>query len=185
MNRGQWLLDQLPLSMLDDDFLVRFVSIFQELSDSFMVQADAIEHVVDISVAPTPMVRYLGQWIGAEDNVDASLPDLLQRRIVRETGRILPWRGTAVGLQRLLELMTDHPAEVEDSGGVYPEGEAPANPGHVRITVQSTGWATEDDLLELVRAQLPAFVTFELLVGDRRIWPADPPTTSTAGTEAA
>lgn len=172
MNRGQWLMDQLPLAMLDDDFMVRFLGIFQSLADTFMVQADNVEHVVDVSVAPDHMVRYMGAWIGAQD-VDESLPDVLQRRIVRTTGRILPWRGTAYALAELLELITDRPAVVEDSGGVYAEGEAPANPNHVRIVVESTGWATEEDLLEFVQAQLPAFVSFELVVGDRRIWPTD------------
>ena len=30
MNRGDWLTDQLPLAMLDDDFLARFLTIFEE-----------------------------------------------------------------------------------------------------------------------------------------------------------
>ena len=189
MNRGQWLMDQLPLAMLDDDFMVRFLGIFQSLADTFMVQADNIEHVVDVSVAPDHMVRYMGSWIAAQD-VDESLPDVLQRRIVRTTGRILPWRGTAYALEQLLELITDRPAIVEDSGGVYAEGEAPTNPNHVRIVVESTGWATEEDLLEFVQAQLPAFVSFELVVGDRRIWPTDDHGTrrdddTTTATEAA
>lgn len=183
MNRGQWLLDQLPLSMLDDDFLVRFVSIFQELGDTFMLQADNIEHVVDVSVAPDHMVRYLGHWIGAQELLDESMPDVLQRRIVRESGQILPWRGTTTGVRHVLELITGTPVEVEDSGGVYEEDQAPDNPGHVRITVESTGWANEADFLQLVRAQLPAFVTFELFVGERRIWPA--PDTIGTTTEAA
>ena len=103
--------------------------------------------------------------------IDPSLPDEVQRRIVREYGQMLQWRGTAMGLRHLLEMITEEPAEIIDSAGVFAEGEAPENPGHVSIRVVSSGWTTEDDLLDLVRAELPAAVSFELTVGDRLIWP--------------
>jgi phage tail-like protein len=170
-DRGQWLIDQLPLSMLEDDFLVRFLGIFQQLADGYMLQVDNIEHVVDTTVAPDRMVRALGAWIGVPA-IDPSLPDQVQRRIVREHGQMLQWRGTAMGLRHLLEMITDAPAEITDTGGVFAEGEAPDNPAHVRIRVESSGWTTEDDLLDLVRSELPASVSFELAVGDRTIWPA-------------
>jgi phage tail-like protein len=170
MQRGQWLVDQLPLSMLEDDFLTRFLGIFQEIADTFMVQVDNVEHVVDTTVAPTEMVRALGAWIGAPP-IDPSLPDEVQRRIVRERGQMLQWRGTSLGLRHLLEMITDAPASIVDSGGVYAEGEAPDNPAHVRISVGSSGWTTDDELLDLVRGELPAAVSFELTVGDRVVWP--------------
>lgn len=169
-SRGEWLIDQLPLAMLEDDFLVRFLGIFQELADSFMIQVDNIEHVVDTTVAPDRMVRALGAWLGVPP-IDPSLPDEVQRRIVREHGQMLQWRGTAMGLRHLLEMITDAPAEIIDSGGVYEEGMAPENPAHVKIRVESSGWTTEDDLLDLVRNELPASVSFELSIGDRTIWP--------------
>lgn len=170
MDRGRWLVDQLPLAMLEDEFLERFLGIFQELADTFMLQVDNIEHAVDTTVAPDRMVRALGAWIGVPP-IDPSLPDEVQRRIVREHGQMLQWRGTGLGLRHLLEMITDAPAEIHDSGGVYEEGQAPENPAHVRIKVTSSGWTTEDDLLDLVRSELPAAVSFELSVGDRTIWP--------------
>src|SRR3954469_4902501 len=98
-------MEQLPLAMLDDPFLVRFLGIFQTLADSYMAQVDNLEHLVAVSVAPSPMVRFLGSWLGAE-SIDPSLEDELQRRIVREYGRMLPWRGTTRGMVQLLELVT-------------------------------------------------------------------------------
>ena len=56
----QWLLNQLPVGMLDGDFFVRFVSIFQELGATLLEDADNIEHLADVSVAPDAMVRWLG-----------------------------------------------------------------------------------------------------------------------------
>ena len=172
MNRGRWLIDQLPVAMLDDDFLVRFLSIFQDVADTFMVQADGMEHLLDVAVTPDPMVRYLGSWLGAR-SIDPSLDDATQRQIVREHGRMLPWRGTVRGLRQLLEMVTGGPVVVVDSGGVYQEGDAPENPGHVHIEVLTLGWATDDDLIALIQSDLPAAVTFELLVGDRKLWPKE------------
>ena len=172
MNRGRWLIDQLPVSMLDDDFLVRFLGIFQDVADTFMVQADGMEHLLDVAVTPDPMVRYMGSWLGAR-SIDPSLDDATQRRIVREHGRMLPWRGTVRGLRQLLEMVTDGPVVVVDSGGVYQEGEAPVNAGHVHIEVLSLGWATDDDLIALIQDDLPAAVTFDLLVGARKLWPKE------------
>jgi len=169
--RPDWLINQLPMGMLDDDFLMRFLSIFQEVADSYLQHADQLEHVFDTSVAPDNMVREMGRWIGVGVGIDPTLDDQLQRRIVREVGKMLMWRGTERGMQLLLELITDGAVQVSDSGGVYLEGEAPGHHPHVVLRVESTGWTEEADLIQFVRDELPASTTFELLVGQRRIWP--------------
>ena len=158
--------------MLDSDFFVRFVSIFQELGSSLLDDADNVDHLVDVSVAPEQMVRWLGSWIGTE-TIDESLEDTVQRRIVAGAATTLTWRGTVHGLSRFLELTTGGPAEVVDGGGVWREGDSPADTAWVRMTVQSTGWLAEADFIDLVRDEVPAHVNAELFVGDRRIWPAD------------
>ena len=64
----------------------------------------------------------------------------------------------------------DTKAKVTDSGGVYLYGEAHDTKPHVRMEVATLGaWATDTDLLNIVRSELPASVTFDLLVGGREI----------------
>jgi phage tail-like protein len=179
MRRDDWLIHQLPMGMVEDDFLVRFLSIFQDVADTVVSQIDSLPHMFDATVAPPTMVRTLGRWIGL-DWVDPSLPDALQRRIVREYFSLLRWRGTKRGMRQLLELITEQPASVEETGGIFQEGESPPDMGHVVLHVRSTGWATEADLLRIVRSELPASVTFELYVVDRRIWPPEPSDGGTA-----
>jgi phage tail-like protein len=173
VRRDDWLLQQLPVGMVEDEFLVRFVSIFQEVTETVYHQIDNLPHMFDVTIAPSSMVRMLGRWIGL-DWVDPSLPDGLQRQIVRAYFSILSQRGTRRGMQHLLEVISGAPAEVDDDGGVFPEGESPDDPAHVRLRVETSGWATEADLLRIVRSELPASVTFELFVGGRRIWPPSP-----------
>jgi phage tail-like protein len=165
----QWMLNQLPVGMNSSDFFVRFVSIFQEIGDSLLADADNLENVADVSVAPEAMVRWLGSWIGI-DAIDPSLPVDLQRRIVTSSSQTLTWRGTAHGLRRFLELTTNGPADVTDGGGVWREGEAPTGTAWVRMIVASTGWLSEPDFVELVRDEVPAHVSAELFVRDRLIW---------------
>jgi phage tail-like protein len=174
MRRDDWLIHQLPVAMTDDDFLVRFLSIFQSVSNSVLHQIDTLPHMFDPAVAPSPMVRAMGAWMGL-GSVDSSLDDALQRQVVREYANLLAWRGTRRGIQLLLEVVSGAPAVVEDTGGVYPEGESPRLAPHVRLRVESTGWMDEDDLVAIVKSELPASVTFELQVGDRTVWPPPDP----------
>jgi phage tail-like protein len=167
----QWLLNQLPVGMRDSDFFVRFVSIFQEVGSSLLEDADNIDYLADASVTPEPMLRWLASWIGT-DALDESLDVEVKRRIVAGSATSLTWRGTMTGLRRYLHLICGGAVEVEDGGGVWREGEAPADTSWVRITVESTGWLAETDFVELVRDEIPAHVRAELYVGDRRVWPA-------------
>lgn len=168
MRRDDWLLHQLPVAMVEDDFLARFLRIFQTVSDTVLHQIDSLPHLFDPTVAPDNMVRLMGAWLGV-DFIDSFLPDEVQRQIVREYSSLVQWRGTGRGLKQLLELISGQEATVEDSGGVYLEGEAPSAPPHVTLTVTSTGWATEADLVRIVRSELPASVTFELWIGDHLV----------------
>ncbi len=140
--RDDWLLYQLPVAMTDDSFFVRFLSIFQEVSNTVLHTVDNIPHLFDIAVAPDRLVRAIGSWLGI-DWIDPSLPVRLQRDIVRNYASIVPWRGTAYGLERLLTAVTQGEVRVEDSGGVYRQGEAPHAAPHVKITLSPEGWVEE------------------------------------------
>jgi len=168
----QWMVEQLPVGMLESEFFVRFASIFQELATTLLEDADNVDNLVDLSVAPDAMVRWLGSWI-ASGSIDPSLPHELQRRIVKSAAYTLTWRGTARGLKLFLELTSGGPAEVRDGGGVWRAGDAPDDTAWVTMTVQSTGWMSEDDFVALVRDEVPAHARAELYVADRRVWRSD------------
>ena len=172
-----WLAHQLPVGMTDDDFFMRFLGIFQTVTDTVLHRVDTLPHTFDPTVAPDAMVRPMGSWLGV-DWIDSTLDDEMQRHIVLEYSDLLQLArhgdrsaAPARGDQR-------RAGDVEDSGGVYPEGESPERPPHVRLAVESSGWASPNDLLAIVGAELPASVTFELRIGDTTIWPP-----SDAGTE--
>jgi phage tail-like protein len=170
--RAMWMLDQLPTGLLSDDFFRRFVSIFQELGNTVVANADNVENLLDVTVAPDAMVRWLGSWIGV-DEIDADLPDELQRRIVQGAADTLAWRGTVRGLRHFLELVSGAAAEVEDGGGVWRDGEAPEDTAWVRMRVASTGWLPKGDFAALVRDEVPAHVRAQLFLDDELLWDSD------------
>jgi phage tail-like protein len=173
MRHDDWLLAQLPMGMLEDDFFTRFVRIFQEVATTYLDDVDNLDHIIDPTVAPAPFVPYLGSWIGLR-SIDPSLPEVLQRHIVRESSAILAWRGTYKGLVRFLELVCGGPVAVTESGGVYREGESPASPAHIQIRVDSTGWTTTEDFVTLVLDELPAHIPAEIVVAGELVWPRVP-----------
>lgn len=177
----RWLVGQLPVAMQQEDFFVRFVSIFQDIATSYLEACDGIEHTADASVAPEPLLPWLASWIGAEPP-DPALPDAVQRLVVRTHAATLAWRGTRTGLRRFLERMTGGPAEVVDGGGVWRERSAPGDGAWVRMTVASTGWLPEEQFVALVADEVPAHVAAELRIGDRVAWTSngDPSRTAAA-----
>jgi phage tail-like protein len=180
MRRDDWLLHQLPVGMAEDDFLFRFVSIFQRMSDTVVHQIDTLPHMFDPTVAPEPMVQTMANWLGV-DWLDSSLDGRLQREIVLGYAQMIQWRGTKRGIQQLLELLSGGPATVRDSGGVFAEGESPAAPPHVRLDIDAPGWNSVADLVRIIRDELPATVTFDLWIAGARAWPVDETTVVRTG----
>jgi phage tail-like protein len=170
--RPDWLVGQLPVGMLDDNFFYRFVSIFQEEAGTYLDGIDNLGNILDPAVAPPSMVRFMAGWL-ALPAINPALDELYQRRLVLQASKLQWWRGTKRGLSGLLELLTGGPVEVVDTGGVFRQGEARRRPAQVVVKVEHIGWLSEPDLVDLVRDEVPANVDLQLFVGDRRIFPVD------------
>lgn len=159
------LRSQLPMVMAADPVVPRFLMAFEDILASLEDHIETQPHVLDPTVAPLPMVRWMGHWAGFE--VSPSLSDERQRLLVEAAGGFVRMRGTNLGLARLLEAFTGADVVVEDGGGIFREGEAPER--STRVTVRLTGAGSLDDaqLVGLVRDQLAADATIEITVGDR------------------
>lgn len=168
--RDSWLVGQLPMGMVDDDFFLRFVSMFEDEATSLVDGVDNIPNVIDPTVAPPEMVRWLGSWIGLPP-IDSSLEENMQRRLVRTGSDCLAWRGTRRGLERFLEAVTGVPAEVTESGSVRRDGGDDAPEPSVVMRVEGTGSMSIREFVAVVADELPANARFEIWIGDGRVWP--------------
>jgi phage tail-like protein len=161
-----WLTRQLPVAMLQDDFLVRFTSIFEEVAGTLVDSVDTIGIAADLSITPDPFVHWLGSWIGAPADPEHDRHEVRERDWVRAQARVLSARGTRAGLAELLrELAGGQSVEVVDGGGVYREGWCPeGDTGWVRVRMPLPGGADPQDVLDLIRAEVPIGVDVELVV---------------------
>ena len=169
---GGWLVDQLPGCFAGDDFLRRFMALFQELADGLRRRIDGIDHAVDASVAPPVFVRWMGGWLGVT-SIDPSLPVHRQRDLVNGFGARLVQRGTRAGLKEALELVTDEPVDVRDPGAIVRDGDPQPPAGPVRISLAGTGAVSEADVVAVIGDWLPAAASAELWIGGRRVETAD------------
>jgi phage tail-like protein len=158
-----WLVGQLPVGMRDDDLLVRLTTIFERVGATLRAGADATELVADHRVTSAAMLQYLSTWTGLQV-LDPELPVLRQRAVVRAISRSVPHRGTVAALRTLLEAITEAPVDIIEPGGVFREGEAPAHEGRIEVRVRSTGHLTSDELVALVRDEVPAHLALRLVV---------------------
>jgi phage tail-like protein len=172
-----WLVGALPLGMQGDGFLVRFLSIFEEVATTLRASADSIARIADVDVTSPEMVRYLGAWVSAAA-LDSRLALQKQRDIVHATGATIGHRGTAAALRAVLGALTGEPVEVVDEGGVYREGGAPAGPGTVTVRTASAGHLRDGELVELVLASVPANVQVVVECAGRTLHPNIDPTTA-------
>jgi phage tail-like protein len=162
-----WLARELPRPLAEDEFTLRFLRIFEEVAGDIRVRIAEFTDDLDPGLAPPEFVRWMAGWLGLA--LDPSLPEEQQRSLVRAAGPLFPLRGTKTGLQRLLEAFTRSDVEVGDGGGVYAAGGAPPASNQVTIRVSSAGGLSEQQLLELVRLEIPATAVVDLRVGRRRV----------------
>jgi phage tail-like protein len=170
--RPDWLVGQLPVGMLDDDFFYRFVSIFQEEAGTYLDDIDNLPNIIDPAVAPPSMVRFMAAWL-ALPALNPTLDVAYQRRFLQDASKLIRWRGTRLALKGMLELITGGQVEVSDSGGVFRLGEGGERHAEVTVRVESTGWLPEAAFLEFVKDEVPANVRVGLAIGEREVWSLD------------
>jgi phage tail-like protein len=169
--RPGWLVANLPVVMQEDDLFVRFVTIFETIAGDVRDAVEAADRAGDVTEAPTAMVREMGRWVGAP-GLHGALDPALQRRIVRAAGAARPWRGTARALEGLLGAVTGGWVDIDDGSGVFRDGEAPVAPGRVVVRVETAGHLRPDELVAVIRDEVPAHLALVVLVGDVCAWPA-------------
>jgi phage tail-like protein len=158
---------QLPMVMAADPLIPSFLMAFEDILDTLEGHVDMQPHVLDPTVAPLEMVRWVATWAGFE--VSPSLPPERQRLLVQAAGNVVRWRGTREGLTMLMEAFTGGEVEVTDGGGVFAQGEAPERTTRVTVHLSQAGTLDDTQLVGLVRDQLPADAIIELTIGDRRV----------------
>jgi phage tail-like protein len=154
-----------PRAMWDDELLMRLVTVFDELLDGVATPIEELEVLADPALAPDAMVDWLCLWLGWDLPPGWPSADV-KRRLLRESGDLLAYRGTVRGIRQLVELLGGadvQSVEIVDPGFVVLGWTPPAEMSR-RIEVEVHGtiaetWSEED------RSRLERLILGDLLAG--------------------
>ena len=154
-----------------DAFAMRFLLALEEVLDPIVAAVDLLPQHLDLDLAPSEVLGLVATWLGLE--LDASLPDGADRRLVHAATEITRARGTRAGLERVLELAYGRlRLRVADSGAAtWGDLGPPPAAAEPALTVAAPGAlapAARAAVRRLVEEVKPANVRFELLEEHRR-----------------
>lgn len=148
----------LPDIFQDDDFLRRFLRIFEDIWEPLEHRQDHIGMYFDPRTCPAAFLPWLASWLDLPYN--PHWPEARHRRLLSQAMELYSWRGTRYGLTRMIEVCT----------GLTPViTESPTQPYvfHIRITLPAgmSQEAVDRNLIEeLIQSHKPAHAGYILEV---------------------
>jgi len=97
---------------VDEDPMRRFLFMFQHMMATV---TDEIDHIVDLTdplLCTSKFLPWLASWVGF--SLDESLPVHQQRELVRRAIRLMRTRGTRLGMEEMVRILTAAPVRVEE-----------------------------------------------------------------------
>lgn len=104
-------LDAVP-DEVDADPLRRFLLLFQHLMTTVTDEVDQLEELIDPLRCAPELLPWLASWVGFE--LDEGLPLHQQRELVRRAIRLYRTRGTRLGIEEMVSVLTSAPVRVQE-----------------------------------------------------------------------
>ena len=97
---------------VDEDPLRRFLFMFQHVMTSITEQIDHLANLTNPLTCDPKFLPWLASWVGFD--LDESLPVHQQRELVRRAIRLMRTRGTRLGIEEMVRVLTSAPVRVEE-----------------------------------------------------------------------
>ncbi len=153
-SESRYLFD-LPAPYQDNEFLGRFLLVFESLWEPLEQRQNAIHMYFDPRTCPISFLPWLAGWMDLSFN--QHWPEFRRRQLLSEATSLYRWRGTHYGLTRMIELCT----------GVTPEiDEPPDQPFtfRVRVKTSSNNGIDRSFIEDIIQAHKPAHAGYILEV---------------------
>jgi phage tail-like protein len=95
---------------VNTEALRRFLFIFQHMMTTVIEKVDQIASLTDPITADARFLQWIASWVNFE--FDASLPVHQQRELVRRAIRLYRTRGTRVGVEEMVRVLTSVPVTI-------------------------------------------------------------------------
>jgi phage tail-like protein len=110
-------LEYLPAIYSEDEFMGRFLRIFEDILTSIEQMVDHVNLYFDPKTAPEAFLPWLASWVDLSLDEQWSLEK--QRRLIASAVELYQWRGTRRGLREYLRIYTGvEPKITEHFGGI-------------------------------------------------------------------
>ncbi|MBL7208492.1 MAG: hypothetical protein ISS52_00195 [Dehalococcoidia bacterium] len=171
----------LPALFRDDDFVGRFLCIFEDILKTLEGVVDTSAFYFDPGTTPQSFLPWLASWVGLV--LDERWPETRQPELVRSVAELYRWQGTKRGLSRYLEIYTGvTPQIVEHTGTPSMQSEAntegaTSQPDDVEdqaccfsvtLDVPDTSKISADIVRRIIETEKPAHTTYVLKIGKQK-----------------
>ena len=103
-------LEHLPSVYASNDFIGRFLLIFERLLLPIDRQIDHLDSLFDPRYSPPELLHWLAGWVNLV--LDETWPEQKRRQLIRSAVKLYQWRGTARGLKEYLRIYTGVTPEI-------------------------------------------------------------------------
>jgi phage tail-like protein len=100
--RASRYLDYLPAMFADNDFMGRFLLIFESLWEPMEQRQDHIGMYVDPATCPASFLPWIASWFDLP--VGAHWPETRIRDLLGQVSDLYRWRGTTYGMAQMIEI---------------------------------------------------------------------------------
>jgi phage tail-like protein len=146
----------LPAIFHNQEFLHRFLMIFESIWEPLEWRQDHIDLYFDPRTAPLELLTWMASWLGFP--APAHWPEARRRKVLLEAMELVRWRGTTYGLTRAIELCTGFMPIIEND---------PKQPYVFNVRINPPEGVTPpiDLLNELILLHKPGPCAFTLEIG--------------------
>ncbi len=176
--RSSGLLNFLPAIYAGDEFMSRFLCIFEDTLKPLQQLADNLAYYFDPLMAPPELLDWLATWVNLVLDESWSLPQ--RRQLIHSAVDLYSRRGTRRGLTEYLQLYTGVEPQISeyvDGMTLGPEthlGENTMIAGRERhsfsVTMRLVGYEPEalafmeERVRRIIEAEKPAHTTYRLII---------------------
>ncbi|HEX2914637.1 MAG TPA: phage tail protein [Chloroflexia bacterium] len=111
-NRQSWLLNYLPAMYAGDDFLERFLFIFEDTLKPLMQMVSNFHYYFNPLTAPPDLIPWLANWVNLVLDENWSMEQ--RRNLIHSAADLYSRRGTRRGLIEYLKLYTGTEPEISE-----------------------------------------------------------------------
>ncbi len=152
--RSQYV-EHLPSLFHDNEFLGRFLLIFEAIWEPLERRQDHLPMYFDPRTCPRSLLPWVGSVLGI--SLPSNWPESRRRRILAEAMELSHWRGTAYGLARIIEVVTGLSPVISDES-------CPPFVFRITISIPPASGVARELVEHLVRLHKPAHAGYILEV---------------------